>query len=390
VSAAVRIPAMLMRGGTSKGLFLRLDDLPEAARAPGAARDRLLQRLCGSPDPYGTQIDGLGGATSSTSKVVILSRGTRAAHDVDYLFGQVMIDRPGVDWSGNCGNLTAAAAAFALHAGLVDAARVPHDGVCTVRLWQANIGRSILAEVPVRGGQVQEHGAFLLDGVAFAAAGIALTFLDPGDGEGALLPTGAPQDRLDVPGLGTLAASLVNAGIATVFVRAQDLGCTGTETRAAVNADPALLARLEAVRVAGALRMGLIATAAEGAARAHTPKLVMVAPPAGYTASDGRAVRAADIDLLARAVSMGQLHHAMMGTASVAIAAAAAVRGTLVHEAAGGIAHELLRVGHPAGTLRVGAQAACVDGRWQVTRATMTRSARVLMDGHVRLPPDTL
>jgi len=390
VSRPRRIPAVLMRGGTSKGLFFRLEDLPGAAREPGPARDRLLQRLCGSPDPYGTQIDGLGGATSSTSKVVILSRTDRADHDVDYLFGQVMIDRPGVDWSGNCGNLTAAAAAFALHTGLVDPSRVPQDGAFTVRLWQANTGRTILAQVPLQGGEVQEGGDFLLDGVAFASAGITLSFIDPSDGEGDLLPTGAPQDVLEVPDVGRVDASLVNAGIATVFVRARDLGCTGTETRDAVNADAALLARLEAVRVAGALRMGLISDAAQGAQRAHSPKLVMVAPPAGFTASDGRAVRAEDIDLLTRAVSMGRLHHAMMGTASVAIAAAAAVPGTLVHEAAGGRPRDPLRFGHPAGTLSVGAQAECVDGRWRVTRATMTRSARVLMDGHVHLPPDFL
>ena len=394
----IRIPAAYLRGGTSKGVFFRLQDLPAAAQQPGAARDALLLRVIGSPDPYGKQIDGMGGATSSTSKAVIVSPSTRPGHDVDYLFGQVAIDSPFVDWSGNCGNLSAAVGPFAIASGLVAPGRIPHDGVCTVRIWQANIGKTIVAHVPVAGGQVQETGDFALDGVAFPAAEVLLEFLDPADGgeggEGggsALFPTGQLVDTLDVPGVGRLQATLINAGIPTIFLNARDVGCTGTELQDAINGDAAALARFEAIRAWGAVKMGLIHDVAEAATRQHTPKLAFVAPPADYVASSGKAVRAADIDLLVRALSMGKLHHAMMGTAAVAIGAAAAVPGTLVHQAAGGGPRTAVpgsvRFGHPSGTLRVGAEAALVKGQWRVTKALMSRSARTLMEGWVRVPP---
>ena len=389
----LRIPATYMRGGTSKGVFFRLEDLPGAARVPGPARDALLLRVLGSPDPYGKQIDGMGGATSSTSKAVILSRSARPGHDVDYLFGQVAIDRAFVDWSGNCGNLSSAVGPFAIAAGLVDPARVPAEGLATVRIWQANIGRTIVAHVPMAGDQVQEDGDFELDGVTFPAAEVVLEFLDPADGDGdggAMFPTGNLVDELDVPGVGRLQATLINAGIPTVFVDAAAVGCTGTELQEAVNGDAAALARFEAIRAHGALRMGLVADLAGAAQRQHTPKVAFVAPPAGYVASSGRRVEASDIDLNVRALSMGKLHHAMMGTAAVAIATAAAIPGTLVSRAAGGGAREAVRFGHPSGTLRVGASVARVDGRWTVTRAVMSRSARILMEGHVRVPAATL
>ncbi|HRQ65705.1 MAG TPA: 2-methylaconitate cis-trans isomerase PrpF [Xanthomonadaceae bacterium] len=384
-----RIPATYMRGGTSKGVFFRLDDLPEAARVPGAARNALLLRVIGSPDPYGKHTDGMGGATSSTSKCVIVSKASVPDHDVDYLYGQVSIDTPFVDWSGNCGNLSAAVGPFAISAGLIDPARVPAHGICTVRIWQANIGKTILAHVPVSDGAVQETGDFELDGVAFPAAEIVLEFIDPADeGEdgGAMFPTGHVVDTLDVPGVGTIEATLINAGIPTVFVEAAAIGYEGTELQGAINEDAAALARLEAIRVAGALRMGLIATAAEAATRQHTPKVAFVGPPKDYIASSGKRVAAGDIDLNVRALSMGKLHHAMMGTASVAIATAVAVPGTLVNRAAGGGDRDAVRFGHPSGTLRVGASVREVDGRWTVTRAVMSRSARVLMEGWVRVP----
>jgi len=387
----IRIPATYMRGGTSKGVFFRLDDLPESCRVPGKARDRLFQRVIGSPDPYATHIDGMGGATSSTSKCVILSRSTRPDHDVDYLYGQVSIDKDFVDWSGNCGNLSTAAGAFALHAGLMDPARVPHDGVCVVKIWQANIGKTIIAHVPVRAGQVQETGDFELDGVSFPAAEIVLEFIEPSDeGEegGALFPTGKPVDELEVPGVGTFKATMISAGIPTVFVNAAEIGYTGTELREAINGDPAALARFEAIRVAGALRMGLIKTPEEAATRQHTPKIAFVAPPHGYISSSGRPIRADEVDLLVRALSMGKLHHAMMGTAAVAIGTAAAIPGTLVNLAAGGGERSAVRFGHPSGTLRVGAEARLVDGTWTVTKAIMSRSARILMEGWVRVPGD--
>ncbi|MCK9538340.1 2-methylaconitate cis-trans isomerase PrpF [Dokdonella sp.] len=389
----LRIPATYMRGGTSKGVFFRLGDLPQAARVPGAARDALLLRVIGSPDPYGKHTDGMGGATSSTSKCVIIGPASRPDHDVDYLYGQVSIDAPFVDWSGNCGNLSAAVGPFAIANGLVDATRLPREGMATVRIWQANIGKTILAQVPMRAGQVQELGDFELDGVTFPAAEIVLEFLDPADdGEtgAALFPTGNLVDDLEVPDVGTLQATLISAGIPTVFVAAAGLGYDGTELQPEINENPAALARLEAIRVAGALRMGLIDTPAQAARRQHTPKLAWVAPPRAYVAASGKAIAAADIDLNVRALSMGKLHHAMMGTASVAIATAAAVPGTLVNQAAGGGAREAVRFGHPSGILRVGAAVRRVDGAWAVTRAVMSRSARVLMEGAVRVPAGVL
>lgn len=390
----IRIPATYMRGGTSKGVFFRLQDLPEAAQLPGKARDALLLRVIGSPDPYGKQIDGMGAATSSTSKAVILSKSERPGHDVDYLFGQVSIDQPFVDWSGNCGNLSAAVGPFAISNGLVDAARVPRDGVAVVRIWQANIGKTIVAHVPMTDGAVQETGDFELDGVTFEAAEVQLEFMDPAAEEegagGAMFPTGNLVDELEVPGVGRLRATMINAGIPTIFVEAEAIGYKGTELQEAINGDAAALARFEAIRAHGAVRMGLIANVGEAAGRQHTPKVAFVARSAGYTASSGKPVAAGDIDLLVRALSMGKLHHAMMGTAAVAIGTAAAIPGTLVNLAAGGGERSAVRFGHPSGTLRVGAQAARVDGEWRVTKAVMSRSARVLMEGWVRVPGDTL
>ncbi|MBS0575005.1 MAG: 2-methylaconitate cis-trans isomerase PrpF [Proteobacteria bacterium] len=388
----LRVPASYMRGGTSKGVFFRLHDLPTGARVPGAVRDALLLRVIGSPDPYGKQIDGMGGASSSTSKTVIVSRSARAGHDVDYLFGQVAIDRAFMDWTGNCGNLSAAVGPFAIAGGLIDATRIPRDGLCTVRIWQANIGKTIIAHVPITDGQVQETGDFELDGVTFPAAEIVLEFVEPADeGEGgAMFPTGQLVDDLDVPGIGRFKATLINAGIPTIFLDAAALGYSGTELQEAINGDAAALARLETIRAHGALKMGLIADLAQIAGKQHTPKLAFVAPPADYVASSGKPVRAADIDLNVRAVSMGKLHHAMMGTCAVAIGTAAAIPGTLVNLAAGGGPREAVRFGHPSGTLRVGAQARCVEGVWQVQKAIMSRSARVLMEGAVRVPADVL
>ncbi|MDN7805055.1 2-methylaconitate cis-trans isomerase PrpF [Burkholderia gladioli] len=388
----IRIPATYLRGGTSKGVFFRLEDLPEAARVPGAARDALLMRVIGSPDPYGKQIDGMGGATSSTSKTVIISKSTRPDHDVDYLFGQVAIDKAFIDWSGNCGNLSAAVGPFAIAGGLVARARVPDNGVAVVRIWQANIGKTIVAHVPIRDGEVQETGDFELDGVTFPAAEVQLEFMDPAADEdgagGAMFPTGNLVDDLEVPGIGTLKATMINAGIPTIFVEAEAIGYTGTELQDAINGDEAALQRFETIRAYGALRMGLIRSLDEIAQRQHTPKIAFVARPADYVASSGKPVAAKDVDLLVRAMSMGKLHHAMMGTAAVAIGTAAAIPGTLVNLAAGGGEREAVRFGHPSGTLRVGAQASQAGGEWVVTKAIMSRSARVLMEGAVRVPGD--
>ena len=391
-SPQIKIPATYMRGGTSKGVFFHLQDLPESAQTPGPARDKLLLRVIGSPDPYGKQIDGMGGATSSTSKTVILSKSSQPDHDVDYLFGQVSIDQAFVDWSGNCGNLSAAVGPFAISHGLVDASRVPRDGIAVVRIWQANISKTIIAHVPMTNGAVQETGDFELDGVTFSAAEVQLEFMDPAADEegagGAMFPTGQLVDDLDVPGVGVLKATMINAGIPTVFVNADAIGYTGTELQEAINGDPKALAMFETIRAHGALRMGLIKSLDEAASRQHTPKVAFVAKPASYQASSGKQIEAGSIDLLVRALSMGKLHHAMMGTAAVAIGTAAAIPGTLVNTAAGGSAREAVRFGHPSGTLRVGAQASEVDGEWRVTKAIMSRSARVLMEGWVRIPGD--
>ena len=388
----LRIPATYMRGGTSKGVFFRLQDLPGAAQTPGPARDALLMRVIGSPDPYGKHTDGMGGATSSTSKCVIISGASVPDHDVDYLYGQVSIDTAFVDWSGNCGNLSTAVGPFAISNGFIDPARIPHNGTCTVRIWQANIGKTILAHVPIVDGQVQEDGDFELDGVTFPAAEIALEFIDPSDDAdgGTMFPTGNLTDTLDVPGVGSFTVTMITAGIPTIFLNAADLGYTGTELQPAINEDKAALARFEAIRAHGAVRMGLIEHIDQAATRQHTPKVAFVAPAQDYVSSSGKQIAAGEIDLHARALSMGKLHHAMMGTAAVAIGTAAAIPGTLVNLAAGGGTRDAVTFGHPSGTLRVGAQAAQVEGEWVVTKALMSRSARVLMEGAVRVPAGTL
>jgi len=388
----VKIPATYIRGGTSKGVFFRLSDLPERCQVPGEARDKLLLRVIGSPDPYGKHTDGMGGATSSTSKTVILSKSTKPGYDVDYLFGQVAIDKAFVDWSGNCGNLSAAVGPFAISNGLVDADRIPQNGIATVRIWQANIGKTIISHVPITNGAVQETGDFELDGVTFPAAEVQLEFLDPAADEdgagGAMFPTGNLVDDLEVPGVGTLKATMINAGIPTIFVNADAIGYTGTELQDAINGDAKALAMFETIRAYGAVRMGLIRNVDDAAKRQHTPKVAFVGKPAAYAASSGKAIAADDIDLLVRALSMGKLHHAMMGTAAVAIGTAAAIPGTLVNLAAGGEPRSAVRFGHPSGTLRVGAEAKQVNGEWAVTKAIMSRSARVLMEGWVRVPGD--
>ncbi|HDY7903284.1 TPA: 2-methylaconitate cis-trans isomerase PrpF [Vibrio vulnificus] len=384
----MKVPATYMRGGTSKGVFFNLADLPPEAQIAGEKRDQLLLRVIGSPDPYGKQIDGMGGATSSTSKTVIVSKSSRADHDVDYLFGQVSIDKPFVDWSGNCGNLSAAVGPFAIHAGLIDEQHIPQNGVVTVKVWQANIGKTIEVHVPIQHGLVQETGEFSLDGVTFPAAEIQVDFVDPADGEGSMFPTGNLMDDLVVPGIGTFNATLINAGIPTIFLDAEALGYSGTELQEQINNDEQALAKFETIRAYGALKMGLISSIDEAESRQHTPKVAFVAKPKSYQASSGKVVEAGDVDLLVRALSMGKLHHAMMGTAAVAIGAAACVPGTLVNLAAGGGEKQAVTFGHPSGTLKVGAQAKATEQGWVVEKAIMSRSARILMEGFVRVPSD--
>ena len=383
----IKIPATYMRGGTSKGVFFNVHALPAAFQVPGPDRDAMLLRVIGSPDPYAKQIDGMGGATSSTSKSVLVQKSNRADHDVDYLFGQVSIDQPFVDWSGNCGNLSAAVGPFAINEGLIDSARIPHNGTAVIRIWQANIEKTIIAHVPIVNGEVQETGGFELDGVTFPAAEVLLEFMHPADsGDGAMFPTGELIDTLDIPDLGSLEATLINAGIPTIFLRAEALGLTGLELQDDINNDADRLAQFETIRAIGAMKMGLITDLAEAETRQHTPKIAFVTRASDYVASSGKAVSAEDIDIAVRALSMGKLHHAMMGTAAVAIGAAAAVPGTIVNEAAGGSERAFVRFGHPSGTLRVGAEAEKTASGWIATKASMSRSARVLMEGFVRIP----
>ncbi|MDF4868048.1 2-methylaconitate cis-trans isomerase PrpF [Vibrio parahaemolyticus] len=384
----IKVPATYMRGGTSKGVFFNLEDLPQEAQVAGAARDKLLLRVIGSPDPYAKQIDGMGGATSSTSKTVIVSRSSRDDHDVDYLFGQVSIDKPFVDWSGNCGNLSAAIGPFAIHAGLIPQDRLPENGIVTVRVWQVNISKTILVHVPIVNGFVQETGEFELDGVTFPAAEIQVDFVDPADGEGSMFPTGNLVDDLVVPDVGTFNATFVNAGIPTIFIDAESIGYQGTELQDQINNDDAALAMFESIRAHGALKMGLISELEEAQTRQHTPKVAFVSKPKSYQSSSGKEVNESEIDVLVRALSMGKLHHAMMGTAAVAIASAACVPGTLVNLAAGGGEKESVTFGHPSGTLKVGAKAKQTEQGWVVQKAIMSRSARILMEGFVRVPSD--
>ena len=382
----LKIPATYMRGGTSKGVFFKCDDLPAQAQQAGLFRDQLLMRVIGSPDPYAKQIDGMGGATSSTSKVVIVSKSDRPHHDVNYLFGQVSIDQAFIDWSGNCGNLTAAVGAFAIHQGLIDADKIPTNGICSVHIWQENIQKTIIAHVPICNGEVQEMGDFVLDGVTFPAAEIQVEFLDPADESGSIFPTGNLIDEFEVPEIGTLKATMINSGIPTIFLNAQDLGLTGTELQEDINNNAQLLEKFELIRAYGAKHMGLIQDVAEAKVRQHTPKIAFVAPAKSYVASSGKTISEQQVDVLVRALSMGKLHHAMMGTAAVAIGTAAAISGTILNLATGGQKKEVICFGHPSGTLNVGAQVIQEDNTWVVKKVVMSRSARILMQGWVRVP----
>ena len=384
----VKIPATYIRGGTSKGVFFNLTDLPERCQVPGEPRDNMLLRVIGSPDPYGKQTDGMGGATSSTSKTVILAKSDVADHDVDYLFGQVAIDKAFVDWSGNCGNLTAAVGSFAISSGLVSSDRIPENGICEVRIWQKNISKTIIAHVPITNGEIQETGDFELDGVTFPAAEVQVDFVAPVDPSEAMFPTGNLVDDLVVPEIGTFKATMITAGIPTIFLNADEIGYTGTELQEAINGDENALTRFETIRAYGAIKMGLIKDISEAVSRQHTPKVAFVAPAQAYTSSSGKDIAANEIDLHVRALSMGKLHHAMMGTAAVAIGTAATIPGTLVNISAGGGDKDNVTFGHPSGTLKVGAEAECMNDSWTVKKVSMSRSARVLMEGWVRIPGD--
>ena len=383
-----KVKATYMRGGTSKGTFFNIADLPKEAQEDTKKRDKLLQRIVGSPDVYKQQMDGMGGATSSTSKAILVGKSSVPNHDVDYYFGQVAIDKDFMDWSGNCGNLSSAVGPFAIHEGLVD--NVPQNGVCCVRIWQANIKKTILCYVTMVDGQVKELGDYYIDGVAFPAQEILLEFAEPVDPSEELFPTGNLVDDLEVPGIGTFKATMITAGIPTIFLNAADIGYKGTELQADINSDAQALARFEKIRSYGALKMGLISDLSEAETRQHTPKIAFVAPKSDFTTSSGKEVKASEIDLHVRALSMQKLHHAMMGTASVAIGVAACIEGTLVNIAAGGGEKTAVEFGHPSGTLKVGAVIKKENGKYIVDKATMSRSARIIMKGEVYAPADIM
>jgi probable AcnD-accessory protein PrpF len=329
----------------------------------------------------------MGGATSSTSKAILVGKSSVPNHDVDYYFCQVAIDADFVDMSGNCGNLSSAVGPFAIKEGLVE--NVPQNGVCCVRIWQANIKKTILCYVTMVDGMVKEMGDYYIDGVAFPAEEIVLEFAEPVDPSEELFPTGNLVDDLEVPGVGTFKATMITAGIPTCFVNAADIGYKGTELQGDINSDPVALARFETIRSYAALKMGLISDLKEAQTRQHTPKIAFVAPKSDFTTSSGKEVKADEIDLHVRALSMQKLHHAMMGTASVAIGVAACIPGTLVNLAAGGGEKSAVEFGHPSGTLKVGAVIKQENGKYIVDKATMSRSARIIMEGNVYVPADT-
>jgi probable AcnD-accessory protein PrpF len=383
----MKVKATYMRGGTSKGTFFNIADLPKEVKNDSAKRDKLLQRVVGSPDVYKKQMDGMGGASSSTSKAILVGKSDVPNHDVDYYFCQVAIDKDFVDMSGNCGNLSSAVGPFAIKEGLVD--NVPKDGVCCVRIWQANIKKTILCYVAMENGMVKEMGDYEIDGVAFPAQEIVLEFVEPVDPSEELFPTGNLVDDLEVPDVGTFKATMITAGIPTVFVNANDIGYKGTELQGDINSDTAALERFEKIRVAAALKMGLITDPKEAEKKQHTPKIAFVSPAQDFITSSGKEVKASEMDLHVRALSMQQLHHAMMGTASVAIGVAACIPGTLVNLAAGGGEKDTVTFGHPSGAIKVGATL-CKDGdNYVVQKASMSRSARIIMDGYVHVPSNT-
>jgi probable AcnD-accessory protein PrpF len=377
----VKIPAVYMRGGTSKGVFFRTDSLPENMEL----RDRILLRVIGSPDMYGQQIDGMGGATSSTSKVMLVGPSSLPDCDVDYSFGQVAIDKAIIDWSGNCGNLTSAVGPFAIAQGIVNA---PANGTASVRMRHTSLNARIVAHIPMMDGDVVEDGDFELDGVTFPAAEILVEFLEPErqpEGHG-MFPTGNAMDVLEVPGLGEVEATMIIAGNPTVFVDSAQIGLRGDEMQTGVNKDFSLLAKLEAVRAHAAVRMGLAETVEEATVRRlHTPKLCFVSLPLEYRASSGKIVEPGMIDLNARIVSMGKLHHAMTGTGAIALGVAAAIPGTVIHRLLG-MTMNRVRFGHPSGVMMVGAAVEHRDGTWVLMKAVMSRSARRLMEGNVFVP----
>ncbi|AUH53582.1 hypothetical protein CXB49_08800 [Chromobacterium sp. ATCC 53434] len=363
-----RLPATLMRGGTSKGLFIRADALPEDT----ACWEPMLLRALGSPDPHGLQLDGLGAGLSSTSKVVILSPSRRENCDVDCLFGQVALREARIDWSGNCGNLASAVPLFAVMEGLAR----PGDGVATLSIWQANVGKRILAELEIFNGQPVCQGDFRIDGIATPGAPIRLRFLDPVGGcSGELFPTGRLIDELKLPDGSHVEATLVDAGNPTLFVRARDFGLQGHERNGEI--ELAALRRLELARATASVAMGLASDIFEAEReRPGTPRISFLAPS-----------REPERQIEARVLSGRRLHHAYSGTGAIALACACAVEGTLAAELAGGAVRGMpLTFGHAGGQQTLEAVLGLGELGWTVDEVVMTRTARPLMRGEAFIP----
>ena len=369
-----------MRGGTSKAIMFHARDLP----AEREAWAPIFAAAMGSPDPYGRQLDGMGGGVSSLSKVCVLAPSAREDADVDYTFAQVVIREARVDYRQNCGNMSSAVGPFALEEGLVTAS----GESATVRIYNTNTRKIIHGTFPVEDGRPRYGGDLPIPGVGGTGAPIRLDFLLPGGATtGRLLPSGAVLDRLEVPGLGTIEASLVDAANAAVFVRARDVGLSGTELPEALEARPEVLARLDAIRCAASVRIGIAPDAEAARLIASVPFVAIVAPPADAPSLTGETIRAGEMDVLVRVISNGQPHRALPLTISLCTAVAARIEGTVVAEALRSAAGDgALRLGMPSGVLTVGAEVAREDGEWVARAGSFYRTARRLFEGRVLVP----
>lgn len=377
-----KIPCTVMRGGTSRALFFKEADLPPDP----IVRDRVIMAAFGSPDPYGRQINGLGGATSTTSKVAVISPREGEKNTVNYTFGQVSITSSLIDRKGNCGNISSAVGPFAIDEGMVEV----EEPVTTVRIYNTNTKKYIVARVPVKNGKAVVEGDYAIAGIPGTGARISLEFEHPGGSvTGKLLPTGNPTDILNAGGFGEFTASIVDAANPVVFVRASDLGLQGIELPREVDGNLELLAKIESIRAAAAVRIGLADTPEEATRKSPAvPKIAFVSPPSYYTTLSGTNVMAADVDLVARIMSMGKLHAAYAITGAICTAGAAKIEGSVVWEMVRGEKRQasLVHLGHPSGTLEVEVDMVKSGETWEYVKGTVFRTARRLMDGFVYVP----
>ena len=374
--AQTRIPATFMRGGTSKGVFFRAADLPDDPDL----RNRIFLLAIGSPDPYGRQLNGMGGGLSSVSKAVVIGPANRNDADVDYTFAQVAVDAPVVDYTSNCGNLSSAVGPFAIDLGLLDVG----GETARVRIHNTNTAKIIHAEIPLEHGRARVEGDFEIPGVGGTGARIRLDFLDPGGATtGTLLPTGAPIDELTIDGAGAFAFSAVDSSAACVFLDAARFGLTGTESVPDLESRTELMTLVDRIRRAAAVRMGLAKTPQQVAG--STPKIGLVARPATYRSMAGITVNASEADLAARLWSMGQVHRVLPLTGALCLAVACRLPGTIPHALISGGGGDI-RLANPSGVLPLDAHVTVADGAPIARHVTAYRTARTLMEGHVLIP----